>query len=557
MIDDDSDSIPYLKSRIRAPILWIIVPLVLGYAVARMTPGFSGLMMLVLGGVLSVVWMVAWFRRQYRRLHWRVVGVLSIFILSWGYLLMRLPPNLDWADKPEREVNLTVKVTQVRSLEDKYERLGGYGEIVRAPKHLESLVGQKVSFLLSPEDGRAGGLVRSEVIRVRGLLSSILQNTGNSFEDYLFSQGIGFKLKRGRILGRESGPSMFYRFCQRQNERLEAILARGKGKGPINAANIYSAMLLGNQASLTPEQKYAFRVTGSLHLFSISGLHVAMVAACIAFFLRLVRMPSVFAAIIGLCVLFLYVEITGGAPSAMRAFLMVAFYWGARAFRRKKSAFSALLASGLVALIVNPLDLFNIGFQLSYGVVGSILLYGVPLNEVVNNWINMRFAQLHAVVKYGLRWFFSLIGISLAANIGSVFLSILYFKTFAPGAVLLSIFVIPLASVVIVTGCVSLLLGLLGLSIVSGYINPLSWLIIKVMEMCIGFSLKIPGLYWESFTVLPICSYIGLGLVFVLLYWGHVLNKLQRSIFYSLPVGVIVLFVLGGRFLGSTIDNLF
>lgn len=545
----DSDSISCLKSRIRAPILWIMIPLVLGYIIARKTPQLPFLFLLVFGGMLSAIWIIAWWKRYYRQLYWRVFGVICVFLLSWGYLLLHLPSHLDWTDKPQREVNLTLKVTQVRPLEDKYSRQAGYAEIVNAPKHLGVLIGQKVSFFLSPGDKTSETLVRSQVVKAKGLISPILENSDNPFENYLFSQGISFKLNRGVILETEFDPSSFFKFCKNQNEHLEAILAKGKSIETADAVNIYSAMLLGNQASLTPEQKYAFQITGSLHLFSISGLHVAMVAACIAFFLRSIRLPNALAAIIGLIILFLYVEITGGSPSAMRAFLMVFFYWGAMVFRRKKSAFSALLASALVALVINPFDLWNIGFQLSYVVVGSILLYGVPLNEVINNWINTKFVKMHSILKYCIRWFLNLIGISLAANIGSTFLSILYFKTFAPGAVLLSIAVIPLASLVIVIGCISLLLGVISLPMLSGLINPISWFIIKIIAASIAFSLKISGLFWESFAMPSILTYISLGILLVMLYLGHVFNKLQRSSFYSLPIILIIFFISLGRYI--------
>ncbi len=547
MKSGDLDRGEYLRSRIRAPILWIIIPLVVGYSVARVLPRVSWVFLLCLGGLLGAIWVVAWWKRLHRELFWRAVGVVCIFVVSWGYLLARLPLELDWAGRPEREANLVLRVIQVGSL-DKYDRWSGYGEVVGASRHLEELIGQKVSFALSWRDREGEMLVRSQVVKVRGILSSIARNTDNAYEGYLYSQGIGFKLSRGQILETEFEPSGLFKFCERQREYLEEILAWGRGRDD-GVVSLYRAMLLGNQASLTPDQKYAFRMTGSFHLFSVSGLHVAMVAVCIAFLMKWVRMSSVLGGVIGLFVLFLYVEITGGAPSAMRAFLMVAFYWGARVFRRKKSAFSALLASGLVALIVNPFDLFNIGFQLSYGVVGSILLYGVPLNEVVNNWFNVRFGEGHVALKNSLRWLFNLLGISLAANIGSTFLTILYFKTFAPGAVLLSVVVIPLASLVIVMGCFSLLLGLIELSMLSGFINPISWWVIRVMEMCVKFSLKIPGLFWESVEMWSILVYMALGAVFVILYLGHVFNKLRRLVFYSLPIMIIVLFTTLGVYM--------
>lgn len=535
---------PSLKSRIRAPIIWIIVPLIAGYLIGRETPEISSVFLIGGGIGLGAIWTFHWCKNVHHFWLWKVVGVMSVFLLSWGYMLLNLPSTLDWEGKPDREANLTIKIMHTFSLNDQHNRQAGYAEIVDAPAHLGILVGQRIYYFLAMHGNENGPLVRSQTMEVRGLLSSISFNSDNSFERYLFSQGITFKLYRGQVLGMKKPSAVFYRFCEIQNRRLEAILRKGRNAKNEYVANIYTAMLLGNKASLTPEQKYAFQTTGSLHLFAISGLHVGVIAGCIAFLLKLIRVKNPWAAIIGLIILFLYVEITGGAPSAMRAFLMVTFYWGGRALKRKKSAFSALLASALVALILNPFNLWNIGFQLSYAVVGSILLYGLPLNEVVNNLIDTLFGNMKSFFKSGLRWLGSLMGISIAANIGSTFLAILYFKVFAPGAVLLSIVVIPLASVVIVIGFISLLVGLIGLPFLSGQINLISWFIIRIMEVTISASLKIPGLFWESFIAKPLISYIALGATFGFLYWGHRFNQLQRSLFYSIPTATIILFVL-------------
>lgn len=538
----EDQHITQLKSRIRAPILWIILPLISGYLAARLTPSLSPLLFFSLGLALSAIWLALWCKRLHRSLYSKALGLCSIFILSWGYLLWHLPPSLNWQEKPQREAILTLKVTQTQPLEDKYQRQNGYAEILDAPTHLKSLIGQKVSFFLSPENTNAPPLIRSQIIKTRSLITPINPNLDNSFENYLFSQGITFKLYRGHILETLSQPSKFFTFCKKQNDHLTAILSQGQNKENPNASKIYHAMLLGNQASLTPDQKYAFKMTGSLHLFSISGLHVAIIAACIAFFLKLIKIPNALAALIGLSILFLYVEITGGSPSAMRAFLMVAFYWGAKAFKRKTSAFSALLASGLISLLANPFDLWNIGFQLSYTVVATILLYGVPLNEIINTWINHRFQKSYFILINGLRWLLNLIGISLAANIGSTFLSTLYFKIFSPGAVILSIVVIPLASITIVIGCISLLFGLIGLSIISRLLNPISEFIIKIMETPIFWSLKIPGFFLESLQTPSLLLHISLISLLTILYLGHLFNKLQNPIFYSLPLTIITLF---------------
>lgn len=543
MPSSDADHLVKLQSRTRAPVIWVLLPLIAGYLIGKMPTGVSNPLLVIISIGFILLGGYAFWTGQNLNWVWKILGIFSIFIISWGYLLLHLPPSLNWEDKPEREAHLTLKVIRTFSLEDKYNRKAGYGKIVDAPKHLKMLIGQKIYYFISTSQEKPKTLVRSEIIEIRGLLAPIIKNTENGFEKYLFSQGIGFKLSRGQFLKTKTEAKGFYKFCETQNRKLNAILDEGKSAHNSYASNIYKAMLLGNKVSLTENQKYAFQTTGSLHLFSISGLHVGVIAGCIAFLLQLIKIKNPWTPIIGLITLFLYVEITGGAPAAMRAFLMVAFYWGGRAFQRKSSAFSALLTSALVALILNPFDLWNIGFQLSYTVVGSILLYGLPLNEIINNYLNVEFRRTQMIIKNGLQWLINLLGISIAANIGITFLSIRYFSIFAPGSIFLSIIIIPLASVIIIIGFISLLVGLIGLNFISGLINPISWMIIRVMEMIIAYSLKIPGLFWESFRAGPLLTYISIGILFAFLYWGHRFNKLHQTLFYLMPIGMIGIFV--------------
>ena len=293
---------------------------------------------------------------------------------------------------------------------------------MEAPGSLKKLEGQNLYYFLWPE-ATTDSITRSEVIEARGIISPINNDTENAFEQFLLSQGIHFRFNRGNILAIKDLGSDFYQFCEKQNRRFESILGFGKTAESETQAGIYTAMLLGNKANLSAEQKEAFQKTGSLHLFAISGLHVGVIAACLAMILRFSRVPHPWAPILGLLVLFLYVEITGATPSAMRAFMMVCFFWGARALTRKKCAFSSLLGSAFLVLIIKPQELWNIGFQLSYCVVGAILLYGLPLNEKFH-------AYLKTLEYPGQRWQhrmnrlyfwgFSLFSISLAANLASI-----------------------------------------------------------------------------------------------------------------------------------------
>ena len=145
--------------------------------------------------------------------------------------------------------------------------------------------------------------------------------------------------------------------------------------------SLYLGMLLGEKAVLSTEQQNAFMRSGTFHIFSISGLHVGVIALALQSLLRLVRVPRRPAVALSLLVLWLYVQITGAGTPAGRAFLMIAFLLAAQVFRLPGNGLAALSAAALVTLLSDPLQLFSTGFQMSYSVVVALVVMGVPLAE--------------------------------------------------------------------------------------------------------------------------------------------------------------------------------
>jgi len=447
----------FYKSRIRAPLLWILAPLILGYFMgSRVSLGQPSLL-LAAGITLFIIWGFYWLRHQaVMPLNWKLIGVVSIILTSWSYYAYRTHPKPESMNLPDREVQLAIKVKQVLGTEDKYGRLRGYGTVTKTPQHLKDLEEKEIYFFLKPASNQLR-VFRGQTVSAKGVLKRIKNEDNSTFHSYLNAQGIYLEIYRGKILDIKKEANFLYQFFHKQKEALLSILKKGNTAGTKELANIYVGMLLGEKGGLSKEQKGAFQKTGTLHLFAISGLHVGVIAACLAFALKFLKIRVRYSAVIGLIILFLYVQITGGAASAMRAFLMIAFYWGARAFFRKKDAFSALLGSAFLMLVIQPEQLWNIGFQFSYAVVGSILLYGLPLNESFYKYIEKRFNsdKRKYILQNVLCWAFSLFSISLAANLISIPISLYYFQIFTPGAVLLNMFLVPLASLIIAMGFIS------------------------------------------------------------------------------------------------------
>ena len=186
-------------------------------------------------------------------------------------------------------------------------------------------------------------------------------------------------------------------------------------------------MPLGKKAAIPPDQKDRFILAGAMHLFAISGLHVAIVAGLFILLLRLLPGPRWVETTLALTLLFLYVQITGGAPSAIRAFIMSAFWKASGLVGKRGGAFPALVASAVFVLVVDPRQLWEKGFQLSYAVVASIILYGGPLGEKLQStfrpWTFLSEEELSGhrrVIVMITQWFGGALGISIAATLASI-----------------------------------------------------------------------------------------------------------------------------------------
>ena len=101
---------------------------------------------------------------------------------------------------------------------------------------------------------------------------------------------MNFKLTRAHITGQVTLAGAYQVFCDNALKRFSSILGQGVS-GHESRIGVLRAMLLGRQEELTDAQKELFRASGTMHLFSISGLHIAVIAAVIDMILVIVRLP--------------------------------------------------------------------------------------------------------------------------------------------------------------------------------------------------------------------------------------------------------------------------
>jgi competence protein ComEC len=146
-------------------------------------------------------------------------------------------------------------------------------------------------------------------------------------------------------------------------------------------ALILDAMLFGDRSGLTSPLREGFERTGTFHVFVVSGLHVALLAAVLLWLLRRTRMPQGAAVLLTLAVAAGYALLTGFGLPVQRALAMTSIYLLARWLDRDANALNALGAAVLAILVLSPRALFEAGFQMTFLIILAIAGLAVPLSE--------------------------------------------------------------------------------------------------------------------------------------------------------------------------------
>jgi competence protein ComEC len=215
-----------------------------------------------------------------------------------------------------------------------------------------------------------------------------------SYADYLLEEGIGAtgssKSSRIQIL-RAAHPTLRCRVFAAQawaSDRLQSFASSTASRRLPQTlrltpedASMLNAMLFGDRTHLTRALREVFERTGTFHLFVVSGLHVALLAGGLFWFLRRVRLPQGFAVFITILVAFGYAELTGFGIPAQRALIMTAIYLVARWLDREITALNALGAAALAVLVLDPRSLFEASFQMTFMVILAIAGLAIPLSE--------------------------------------------------------------------------------------------------------------------------------------------------------------------------------
>jgi competence protein ComEC len=290
----------------------------------------------------------------------------------------------------------------------------------------------------------------------------------------------------------------------RLRTRLLKRLAVDESSGDQYA--VVAAMALGDKSALTKELKEVYAVTGASHVLALSGLHLGIIYTLLSLLIVGRRWQMVSQMLIVLCI-WAFVFLVGMSTSVVRSATMLTVYALLSLGYRDKMTVNTLAFTAIVMLTVHPLSLYDVGFQMSFMAVLAILVF-MPLLEGL-------FPTEYLLTHQSVRWLWSMVAVSVSAQIGVAPLIAYYFGRFSTFFLLTNFIVIPAATLILwlspvvllfpslaylllyIVKCLNTVLGQMaawpGASIEALHPTVLQTVMIYVVILCITYILTIVG----------------------------------------------------------------
>ncbi|MCB9250552.1 MAG: ComEC/Rec2 family competence protein [Ignavibacteriales bacterium] len=276
---------------------------------------------------------------------------------------------------------------------------------------------------------------------------------------------------------------------------------------PEKFAYFIKGILLADRSDIDYETKNSFTNTGVIHVLAVSGLHVGFIG--IILFLLLGRFNIRLKYILTIFGILLFLVINNGQPSIFRASTMAVLFLIAKLTGRSTNGFNSIAIAGFIILILNPNELFNPGFLLSFSAVLSILILYPIFAKTINKY------QLNSIIKKILLF----MSVSFAAQIGTLPFTVFYFNKLSLIALFANLFVIPVLGIILAIAILSLAASVasmfIGLIIAEAnifLISTLYYFINRLSELSFSF---IP-IY--SFSIVDgIIFYLSFGVILIII----------------------------------------
>lgn len=310
------------------------------------------------------------------------------------------------------------------------------------------------------------------------------------YRQYLYYHNIFHQTYIGKtnfiVLGRQG--NALYNYAYDLREKLIASFQKNGLQG--NELAVAGALLFGVTDQLEPSLIRAYAATGALHVLSVSGLHVGIIYG----FLQLVfsffpasRKSQLIKGTLILCCIWFYALLTGLTPSVLRSATMFTFVVLGQLLTRKSSPLNSIAASAFVLLAYDPFLIMEVGFQLSYLAVAGILF----IHPLIESTITVR--------NKFVRPIWAITSVSIAAQIATFPLGLMYFHQFPNYFLFSNLIVIPLSGIILYIGILASVIGIF--PVVQHYLIELLSYTIYALNSIVSYIEELPYALLEGISI--------------------------------------------------------
>lgn len=357
------------------------------------------------------------------------------------------------------------------------------------------LAGQRISAFFQ-KDSAIGDVQRLSVgdgVRVVSRLKPItnsrrLQNGHFDYVRYQHIHGVVARTyinkdswKRSRVSMRRLG--VMQRVLIGMRSARDRLLSHNEKHNMSESAYaVVAAMTMGDRSGLTRELRQSYAASGASHVLALSGLHLGVIYGLLSLIFVHRRM-RVLGQVLAMVAIWAYAALVGMPPSVLRSATMLTIFAFVVLTGRRQVSLNTLAFAAVVQLVVSPLSLWDVGFQMSFlAVLGIVML-------------NMRLGNLATPVWLSrwrvIGWGWSLVKVSLAAQLAVAPLSMYYFGTFPCYFLLTNLVAIPLATIIVYTSIVMYALGFWVW--MQGVVATFVGWMATLMNTSLGFIASLPG----------------------------------------------------------------
>lgn len=317
----------------------------------------------------------------------------------------------------------------------------------------------------------------------------------------------------------------------------KAIDLRIKQLTDTGTAALLRGLLLADRGGITDDIEEDFINTGVVHILAVSGSNVLLIILLLSVFTG--RLGLYTRTIFLTAGIFAFLLLTGTGPSVTRAVITSSVIMAAFLMNRSINPYNAAALSALTILLLNPFELFDPGFQLSYAAVVSIIFVHPRLMNLIDRYLPKRNGAARGIIYF--------LTVTMAAQAGTMPITLYYFGKLSVVAPFANLLIIPLTGVLTAAGAAAILISTVSLKGAMFYgeaCNLLARISVSLTHLMSGFSFSFINISGFGAGA-AVIFYTGIGCFFLFLNWFQ--GVLKKAVIALFLAAVVLIFIDTGR----------